>query len=130
MEGLMQAKQLHRFRGRLEARRKELKQTVSRGNFEGRTVDHLAADPADRASHSYQKEHLFKESQNARRMLRLTELALKRVDEGVFGDCASCAEEINIKRLEAVPWTPYCLNCQEELERSKLSLEGALSAQS
>ena len=128
----MHAKQLDRFRSKLEARREELKQTVSRGNCEGRAVDHLASDPADRASHSYQKEHLFKESQNARRMLRLTELALKRVQEGVFGDCVLCAEEINAKRLAAVPWTQYCLNCQEELERSKVSHgEGdRLSAQS
>src|SRR5688572_24633437 len=84
-EGLMQTKQLDRFRIKLEARRRELQQAISRGNFEGRAVDHLAPDPADRASHSYQKEHLFKESQNARRMLRLTDLALKRVQEGVFG---------------------------------------------
>ena len=126
----MQTKQLDRFRIKLEARRKELQQAVSRGNFEGRAVDHLAPDPADRASHSYQKEHLFKESQNARRMLRLTELALKRVQEGVFGYCALCAEEINAKRLQAVPWTQYCLTCQEELERSKLSPENdILSAQ-
>jgi DnaK suppressor protein len=128
----MHAKQLDRFRSKLEARRKELKQAVSRGNCEGRAVDHLASDPADRASHSYQKEHLFKESQNARRMLRLTELALKRVQEGIFGDCALCAEEINAKRLEAVPWTQYCLNCQEELERSNVShgQDDRLSAQS
>ena len=117
----MQAKQLDRFRTKLEARRRELQQAVSRGNFEGRTLDHLASDSADRASNSDQKEHLFRESQNARRMLRLTELALKRVQERTFGECTSCAEEINAKRLEAVPWTQYCLNCQEELERSKLS---------
>ena len=102
MEGIMQAKQLDRFRSKLEARRSELQQAVSRGNFEGRTVDHLESDPADCASHSYQKEHLFRESQNARRMLRLTELALKRVQEGTFGDCALCVEEINATRLEAV----------------------------
>ena len=127
----MQAKQLDRFRTKLEARRKELQKAVSRGNLESRTVDPLESDPADRATHSYQKEHLFRESQNARQMLRLTEQALTRVQEGTFGDCVLCAEEINPKRLEAVPWTRHCLNCQEELERSKPSpVDDRLSAQS
>jgi RNA polymerase-binding transcription factor len=127
----MQAKQLNRFKSKLEARRRELQRAVSRGNCEGRTVGPLEADPADRASESYQKEHLFRESQNARLMLRLTEQALRRVQEGTFGECALCTEAINAKRLEAVPWTRYCRDCQEELERSKLRpVDDRLSAQS
>jgi len=39
--------------------------------------------------------------------------ALKRIDDGEFGICVDCEEPISAKRLAAVPWAAYCLNCQE-----------------
>jgi DnaK suppressor protein len=42
--------------------------------------------------------------------------ALRRIDEGTFGRCIVDGEPIEEKRLEAVPWTPYCLKHQEALE--------------
>ena len=42
--------------------------------------------------------------------------ALARVDEGTFGACALCGEEIRAERLSLVPETPFCVACQERLE--------------
>jgi DnaK suppressor protein len=42
--------------------------------------------------------------------------ALKRIDEGTFGRCLVDGGPIEQKRLDAVPWTPYCLKHQELLE--------------
>ena len=40
--------------------------------------------------------------------------ALQRLEEGTYGKCAVCGRQIERARLEAVPWTPYCLEDQEK----------------
>ena len=47
----------------------------------------------------------------------MVESALARIREGSFGECINCGNEINAKRLEAVPWTRYCIACQEKIEK-------------
>ena len=50
--------------------------------------------------------------------LRQARAALRRIQEGTFGICERCDEEIHAKRLAAVPWTPFCLRCQEAADRN------------
>ena len=50
----------------------------------------------------------------------MVETALQRIREGEFGECTNCGNEINAKRLEAVPWTRYCIECQEKRENGQL----------
>ena len=50
----------------------------------------------------------------------LVDGALARLREGTFGECVSCGKEINAKRLEAVPWTRHCIECQEKAEQGLL----------
>ena len=45
--------------------------------------------------------------------------ALRRIDDGAFGVCLHCEEDISPKRLNAVPWTPYCISCQEQADRNQ-----------
>ena len=52
--------------------------------------------------------------------LRNLEGALRRIDEGLFGICRECEEEISPKRLKAMPWAMLCLHCQEESDRGNL----------
>ena len=79
-----------------------------------------AQDIADKAASSYTKEFLFHQSNNDRQLLQMVENALSRIREGSFGECISCGTEINAKRLEAVPWTRHCIECQEKLEQGLL----------
>jgi DnaK suppressor protein len=44
-------------------------------------------------------------------------LALKRLDDQTFGECIHCGNEISRRRLEAVPWAPFCIHCQESADR-------------
>jgi RNA polymerase-binding transcription factor len=44
------------------------------------------------------------------------EAALSRIHEGTFGQCLNCSQEINAKRLEAIPWVRYCIACQELID--------------
>jgi DnaK suppressor protein len=117
----MDKKKVEAFKKRLEERQRELRTNVSRNEQDGRAADlDTAQDVADRASSSYQKEFLFHQSSNDRQLLQMVEGALSRIREGTFGECISCGNEINIKRLEAVPWTRYCIECQEKLEKGLL----------
>jgi DnaK suppressor protein len=117
----MDKKKLAYFKERLETRQEELRQMVSRIEQDGRTVDEDSAqDIADRAASSYTKEFLFHQSNNDRQLLQMVEGALSRMREGTFGECISCGKEINAKRLEAVPWTRNCIECQEKLEQGQL----------
>jgi DnaK suppressor protein len=117
----MDKKKLDYFRKRLESRQQELRRTVSRIEQDGRSVDEGSAqDIADRAASSYTKEFLFHQSNNDRQLLAMVESALERLRQGSFGECISCGKEINAKRLEAVPWTRHCIECQEKLEQGIL----------
>jgi DnaK suppressor protein len=117
----MDKKKLEVFKKRLEERQQSLRKAVSRTEEDGRTADQDSAqDIADRAASSYTKEFLFSQSNNDRQLLQMVETALLRIREGEFGECVNCGNEINAKRLEAVPWTRYCIACQEKLEKGEL----------
>ena len=118
----MEKKKLDSFKKQLEDRQRVLRNRVSSNENEGRSTDETnAQDIADRAASSYTKEFLFHQSNNERQMLNMVEGALSRIREGVFGECISCGNEINAKRLEAVPWTRHCIECQEKLEKGELA---------
>jgi DnaK suppressor protein len=105
----MDKKKLDTFRKKLETRRNELRHMVVRNQQDGRTADEEATqDVADRAASSYNKEFLFSQSNNDRQLLNMV------------GECVSCGKEINAKRLEAVPWTRHCIECQEKAEKGLL----------
>jgi RNA polymerase-binding transcription factor len=121
IEVTMDKKKLEAFKKRLETRQQELRRTVTRNQADGRSADEdTAQDIADRAASSYTKEFLFSQSNNERQTLMMVDGALARIREGSFGECISCGKEINAKRLEAVPWTRHCIECQEKLEQGLL----------
>ena len=121
----MEKKVLEQFKKTLEERQRVLRESVSRTEQDGRTADvsDSAQDIADRASSSYQKEFLFHQSNNDRQLLAMVDSALERIRQGSYGECVSCGNEINAKRLQAVPWTRYCISCQEKQEKGLLQEE-------
>ena len=80
-----------------------------------------APDTTDQAVFSYQKELLFSRGTHDHSQLGLVKNALERLNEGTFGECSECGNQIGAKRLEALPWTPYCIDCQEKMERGELA---------
>jgi len=77
-------------------------------------------DIADKAANSYTKEFLFSQSNNERFILSLVDEALVRVRNGGFGLCVNCSQEIQQKRIDAVPWARHCIGCQEKQEEGLL----------
>jgi len=79
--------------------------------------DEGSEDIVDRANNSYNREFMFSLSDTERRILLEIENALSRLDEGNYGGCLNCSDEIPRARLRAVPWARYCVDCQEQVER-------------
>jgi DnaK suppressor protein len=94
---------------------------VSKTEQDGRQADEEATqDIADKAASSYTKEFLFHQSDENRRTLQLVNEALDRIKNGNYGLCTACQEEVQAKRLEAVPWARHCIECQEKQDQGLL----------
>ena len=112
------------YRDRLLARRESLFSQVTEAEMSSRERDLEATqDPADMAANAYTKELLISMSANDRKLLQLIDEALERVEGGEYGECANCGEPVSEKRLDAVPWTRYCLKCQDLQERGLLNMD-------
>ncbi|MCC6328486.1 MAG: TraR/DksA family transcriptional regulator [Acidobacteria bacterium] len=85
--------------------------------------DSETPDPVDLAVRNYSKNVMLAVSENESRQLALIDEALLRVEDNEYGLCQNCEKEITPKRLEAIPWARYCLNCQELVERGLLDDE-------
>ncbi|HJZ67221.1 MAG TPA: TraR/DksA family transcriptional regulator [Blastocatellia bacterium] len=117
----MDKRKVKQYEAKLTDQRDALLGMVERTEDYGREADReVSQDPADKASNSYTKELLFSQSTNERNTLRLIEEALDRIDEGTYGECTNCGQDIQAKRLDAIPWTPHCIKCQELLEQGLL----------
>jgi DnaK suppressor protein len=113
-------KTLELFRQRLVDYRHNLESQAARKEEGGRSLEEdSAADIGDRASNTYTKELLFSQSSSQRGLLQMVDAALDRIREGTFGECLSCGEMIGPKRLDAVPWARYCIDCQSRIEEGR-----------
>jgi DnaK suppressor protein len=118
----MDAKKLSSFKEKLLQKRLSLTNMVLRTEGYGREKDQNIQDVADMAVESYTKEFLFGKSSGDRQVLQLIQDALGRIDDKSYGECANCGKEIQPKRLEAVPWTQLCIQCQSLQEKGLLEL--------
>ncbi|HVF91533.1 MAG TPA: TraR/DksA family transcriptional regulator [Blastocatellia bacterium] len=117
----MDKKKVKQYESRLIEQRNALLGMVERTEDYGREADRdVSQDPADKASNSYTKELLFSQSTNERNTLKLIEEALERIQDSSYGECINCGEEIAPKRIDAIPWTPHCIRCQELVEQGLL----------
>lgn len=78
-------------------------------------------DPTDRASHETDRNFLLRVKDRERRLISKINEALKRIDDGTFGICELCGEDISEKRLEARPVTTCCIECKKEEEEQEKS---------
>jgi DnaK suppressor protein len=112
----MDKRQIQRLKTRLEIRQQELRVSIEHQVKDARMVE-PEPDAVDQANSGLEKESLLQHSKQEQQLLRGVESALGRIRNGSFGQCVSCRNEIDRKRLEAVPWAPYCIQCQEDFER-------------
>lgn len=85
--------------------------------------DSETPDPVDLAVRNYSKNVMLAVSENESKQLTLIDEALRRIEDDEYGLCQNCENAITPKRLEAIPWARYCLNCQELVEQGLLDDE-------
>jgi DnaK suppressor protein len=107
-------KERERYRNKLLKKKEEIVNKISETYNESKEVESgIAQDVVDKAESSYTKEFLLSLSDAEREQLLLIDEALKRIDKKELGICQRCGKDINKKRLDVVPWTSYCIDCQE-----------------
>ncbi|MDR1777479.1 MAG: RNA polymerase-binding protein DksA [Desulfovibrio sp.] len=77
------------------------------------------ADPADRATAESDRSFTLRIRDRERRLIRKIQSALQRIDDGTYGVCEDCGEDIGIQRLKARPVTRLCINCKARQEKDE-----------
>jgi RNA polymerase-binding transcription factor len=102
-----------KFEAILTKKREELRHNLGRTQEQRDEAHDFGRDEGDRATASMSKEMSFRQKAQERGLLLLVEAALGRINGGTFGECLNCGQEIGANRLNAVPWSRYCITCQE-----------------
>ena len=110
--------ELTKYKEMLEAKQAELAQFIR--NRDAIAIE-KSPDALDEVQNAAERELAIRNLDRESNLLRNVRAALQRIDEGVYGTCMHCEEEISPKRLNAVPWTPYCIRCQEAADRNRAS---------
>jgi DnaK suppressor protein len=105
---------LNKYRSVLEARRAELAGVVR--NRDGIAIE-KSPDALDEIQHATERELAIRNLDRDSSLLRQVRSALQRIADGSFGVCLHCEEDISPKRLAAVPWAAFCIQCQETADR-------------
>jgi len=110
---------LLQFKSGLREQQRELQLSIEQAEQEIRGLaDSRPSSIEDAAPDNSLKEEIFRRLSQYRSRLRLVDVALEAIHSGSFGICADCGDAIGTRRLQAVPWTSYCIQCQERLEKA------------
>ncbi|MCZ2076247.1 MAG: TraR/DksA family transcriptional regulator [Bryobacterales bacterium] len=116
--------QLSRFRKALETKQAELTDTLRRRD--GIAIE-KSADTVDEMTSAVERDLAIRNINLESNLLRNVRAALQRMDDHSFGICVQCDKEIGPARLSAVPWTPFCIECQERTDRQECGAFDPLS---
>jgi len=118
----MDKEQLEKFRSQLLQKRDEILAEAGKTLSEMTDQTTNIPDPNDRATIESGRSFELRIRDRERKLLSKIEEAIGRLDEGEYGICEGCGENIGIKRLEARPVTTFCIDCktlQETKEKSQ-----------
>jgi len=109
---------LKKFKTLLTEKRDEIVKKAKQTLEEDMALDaNDLPDEMDLASSEYLQSFTFRLRGREKAFLDKINKALLKIEDGTFGTCEECGEEINIKRLEARPETSLCIRCKEDQER-------------
>lgn len=120
MATTMNKTQLKKFRSLLEEKRDEIIRRAQQTLSEDMALDsNELPDEMDLASTEYLQSFTFRLRGREKSFLSKIQNAIEKIEQGDFGNCETCGEEISLKRLEARPETTLCIRCKEEQEREE-----------
>ncbi len=116
----MNKEKLKKFKRIFEAQRNSLlfNDKVVREDFSVCVDDRY--DEIDQATTDIEQSMRMRLRNRETLYIKKVEEALKRIEEGTFGECDSCGEDIELRRLEARPTATLCVACKEEEERKEV----------
>ena len=112
--------EINKYKAMLEAKQTEL--SVGLRNREDIAIE-KTPDAIDEVQLAGERELAIRNLDRESNLLRNVKGALVRIADGSYGVCMHCEEDIKIKRLDAVPWTKYCIKCQEAADRHEFETE-------
>jgi DnaK suppressor protein len=119
-EKTMDKKDLTSFKKILIQKRTEFLNKTSKAQREiNADLNNNVGDEIDTASQNSEKEMYFELVANDRITLDAINYALAKIEKNAYGICEACNNSILLERLKAIPWTKYCIQCQEEDENPK-----------
>lgn len=113
--------ELNKFKTILENKQAELESVLR--NRDAIAIE-KSPDALDEVQHAAERELAIRNLDRESNLLRNVRAALRRIEDDSFGVCIHCEEDISPKRLAAVPWTPYCIRCQEIADRNREDFNG------
>lgn len=115
-------KKIHEIKKKLIAQRKALLAEAIDALIElpGQTV---FPDLGDQASAEIDRSFMLRLRGRERKLLKKIEDAIEKINQGTFGICDKCGEEIDIRRLEARPVTNMCIECKTQQEEEERLME-------
>jgi DnaK suppressor protein len=125
METMTQT-EINKYKAMLEAKQAEL--SAGLRNREDIAIE-KTPDAIDEVQLAGERELAIRNLDRESNLLRNVKGALVRIADGSYGVCMHCEEDIKIKRLDAVPWTKYCIKCQEAADRHEFETETADSVE-
>jgi DnaK suppressor protein len=108
--------ELKEFKVILKARQVELAQMMRKRDA---IAIEKTSDALDEVQLATERELATRNLERESKLLRSVRQALSRIDEGTYGSCLNCEEEIGAKRLNALPWTPLCITCQQQADDNR-----------
>ena len=106
----MTKSEINKFRTTLAAKQTELAPSLRKRD--GIAIE-KTPDALDEVQLATERELMTRNLEREPNMLREVRAALERIQQGSYGICLNCDEEIGVGRLNAVPWTLLCIACQE-----------------
>jgi DnaK suppressor protein len=114
------SKKNEQLRKILEAKRREL---LSGTSDRAEIVIENAAEEFDRLQQQLNREVAIRNLDRQAKLLKSVEGALARLEDGTFGVCLRCEDDIPERRLAALPWAAYCVPCQEKIDLQRVAGE-------
>ncbi len=116
----MEAKDIQFFRDMLNAMLEEILQKGQATIDDMTETVEVYADPADRATAESDRAFTLRLRDRERKLIKKITQALQRIEDGEYGVCVDCGDDIGIARLKARPMTTLCINCKSKQEEDEM----------
>lgn len=113
---MLSKNQINKIKKTLTQRLDEINSNIRNADFKVLDISHRSADQCDRASLESAGQLNIRIKERESRLILKIELALEKIENGTFGICEDCGEDISVKRLIARPVTTLCIQCKQNEE--------------